>query len=317
MPTTRSPRKGSLAYWPRKRAKKQTPVVRTFPVLKEPKLTGFAGYKAGMVTVMFRDTKKTSPTYNLEVSRSATLVECPPLKIASVRFYRKNAYGWRVVTEVLNTKLDKELARKISLPKEQKAVDLEKAAEKYDEVRMLVYTQPKLTTLETKRPHVFEMVVGGTKEEQLKFAKDYLDKELNIKDFFKAGDFVDFHAVTKGKGVNGPVRRYGVRLKSHKSEKSVRNAVLAAEGVAKVEYFSHQAGQLGYHLRTDYDKMIMKVIEDVKGMKHMKHYGELNSPCLLIKGSIPGTQKRIVRFHHTLKPKKKYSTQLPDIKIVN
>ena len=316
MPTTRSPRRGSLQFWPRKRAKKQTPVVRAHPFVKEPKLTGFAGYKVGMVQAMFRDLKKTSPNFNLEVSHPATLIECPPLKIVSTRFYKKTPYGLKAITEVLNPKLDKELARKISLPKKAKNVDIDKACEKFDELRILVYTQPKLTTLETKRPAIFELTIGGSKEDQLKFVKENIDKELNVKDSFKTGDFVDVHAVTKGKGYQGPVKRYGVRLKSHKSEKSRRFAVLATEGVAKVEYFAHQPGQMGYHLRLDYNKRILKMLDDVKAMSHFKHYGELNSTCLLLKGSVPGPAKRLIRFNHAARPSKKLVTPLTDVKIV-
>ncbi|MBW3011929.1 50S ribosomal protein L3 [Candidatus Woesearchaeota archaeon] len=315
MPTVRSPRAGSLQYWPRRKAKKQTPRIRNLPKVKEPKLSCFAGYKVGMVTVSYKDSKKTSPTVNLEVARPATVVECPPLKILSVRFYKNTPYGLRLQTEVLNTKLDKDVARKISVPKKTKEQDIAKAVEKFDELRLLVYTQPRLTTLEKKRPEVFEVTVGGSQEEQLNYAKEHMAKEITVSDVLKAGEFVDVHAVSKGKGFQGPVKRFGIGLRSHKSEKARRNAVLAPEGDAKVQYFAHQAGQTGYHLRTDYNKYIIKVLDNAKEMEHFKHYGELNNPCVLLYGTVPGSVKRLIKLSKAIRPNKKLAMQVPEVKI--
>ena len=38
----------------------------------------------------------------------------------------------------------------------------------------------------------------------------------------KEGDYIDLRAITKGKGYQGPVKRFGIGLKSHKSEKGRR-----------------------------------------------------------------------------------------------
>ena len=42
------PRKGSVAFSPRKRAAKETPRIKSWPQNDEPKLLGLAGYKVGM-----------------------------------------------------------------------------------------------------------------------------------------------------------------------------------------------------------------------------------------------------------------------------
>jgi large subunit ribosomal protein L3 len=49
------PRRGSIAYSPRVRARSEIPRVRSWPVQKQPKLLGFAGYKAGMTHVIMTD----------------------------------------------------------------------------------------------------------------------------------------------------------------------------------------------------------------------------------------------------------------------
>ena len=57
------PRRGSLAYSPRKRAKSQVPKYKSWPEYEgEPKLQGFAGYKAGMTHIIMVDDRKTSPS---------------------------------------------------------------------------------------------------------------------------------------------------------------------------------------------------------------------------------------------------------------
>src|SRR5674536_400948 len=79
------PRRGSLAYSPRKRAKSEIPRIRSWPQQDEPQVQGFAGYKAGMTHVIIVDETPTSPTAGLEISVPVTVVETPPMKIAALR----------------------------------------------------------------------------------------------------------------------------------------------------------------------------------------------------------------------------------------
>ena len=62
------PRRGSLAYSPRKRAKSEVPRIRAWPEQDEPRILGFAGYKAGMTHVILVDDSPNSPTEGLEIS---------------------------------------------------------------------------------------------------------------------------------------------------------------------------------------------------------------------------------------------------------
>lgn len=312
MPKTRNPRHGSLAYWPRKRAMKEVPRIRSARLPKEAKPNAFPGYKAGMATVQYIDNSKFSHTRNDLLAKAATIIECPPVKIFSVRYYKKTPYGLKLATEALNPKLDKELARSVSLSKQKHA--LAEKLDDFDLLRLVVYTQPKLTSIGKKKPELFELSLGGSKEEQLAFAKDKLGKEINVKDVFAEGQQLDLHAVTKGKGLQGPVARYGISLKSHKSEKSRRFAVLAPEGDAKVRYFAHQSGKVGYHLRTEHNKWLLRIMDDISSYPHFKHYGNLRNTCLLVKGTIPGPSKRLVVFTEAMRPSKKIPAQAPEIR---
>ena len=88
MPNIRQPRSGSLQFWPRKRSKRKTPRIRTQVNSKEFKLTGFAGYKVGMTHLQAIETNKYSHKKGDEISVPVTIVECPPLKIATIRLYK-------------------------------------------------------------------------------------------------------------------------------------------------------------------------------------------------------------------------------------
>ena len=72
------PRAGSLAYYPRKRAKDIIPKYQSWPQYDgQPMLQGFAGYKAGMTHVIMIDDYKKSPTEGKEIMVPVTVIEMP------------------------------------------------------------------------------------------------------------------------------------------------------------------------------------------------------------------------------------------------
>ena len=88
MPKPHSPRSGSMQYWPRKRAKRHIARVRTHPKSNEAKLVGFAGYKAGMTHCQLIDNRPYSKIKDKEIFCPITIIECPPIKTFSARFYK-------------------------------------------------------------------------------------------------------------------------------------------------------------------------------------------------------------------------------------
>ena len=316
MPNTRHPRMGSLQFWPRRRAKKAYAKVRTFTKINKTIPVGFAGYKVGMTHVSYIDNKKSSPTKGEEVSVPVTIIECPPIKIYSVRFYKKTSYGLKVVNEFLAPNLDKELSRKVTLPKENKKEKIEDIkAEEYDEINVLLYTKPKTTNLGKKKPEIFEIPLGG----DLEYAKSLLEKEIDIEDVFNNGSYTDIHGITKGHGFTGPIKRFGISLKGHKSEKKRRSAGnLGAFTPRKVSWRVPQHGQHGYHKRTEYNKLILKIgenPEDVNQKGGIKRYGLVKNKYMLIKGSVSGPSKRLIIFSNTIRDKK--AEQPMDIKYIS
>ena len=260
-----------------------------------------------MTHVIATDNDKNSLTQGQDIQVPVTIIECPPIRIAGVRFYTdRGVYGEHADTEVRFEPI-KQLARTTSW---NKTGDLEKIeADKYARATLIAHTQPHLTGIGQKKPQIFELGFGGNVQEVIDFAKQ--TKEVAVADLFKEGELVDAHAVTKGKGWQGVVKRFGVGLRSHKSEKGRRKAVLGPEGYAKVQYHSPQAGKMGYHLRTEYNKQIVSInqAEDVQISGGLLRYGNPKNTVVLVKGSIAGPKKRLVTMTKGIRKNPKLSQQ--------
>jgi large subunit ribosomal protein L3 len=301
-----APRKGSLQYWPRKRAKRQHARVRTWSK-KESGVLGFAGFKAGMTHILATDNDKNSLTKGQDIQLPVTIIECPPVKIAGIRFYKDHgAYGKAASTEI-RFEANKHLTRTTEW---NKTGDVQKISpEDYVKATIIAHTQPYLAGFGQKKPQLFEIGFGGSVQEVITYVKDH--KEISAAELFKDGELIDTHAVTKGKGWQGVVKRFGAGLRSHKSEKGVRKAVLGPEGYGKVQYHSLQAGKMGYHLRTEYNKKIIAITEaeNVQISGGIINYGNPKNTVVLIKGSIAGPKKRMITLTKPIRKNPKLSEQ--------
>ncbi len=294
-------RSGSLQFYPRVRAKKVIPGVNWKPLDKEGVgFMGFVGYKVGMISVLAKDTTEHSMTKGKKIVVPATLVECPSMKIYSVRFYK----GGKVFKDVAVSN-DKALKKSIKVGK--KAAELKDDID-FDDVRVVMYSGIAKTGIGKKKCDIVEVGVSGEKDEKLAFIKENLGKDISIVDVFSDG-LVDVRGVTKGYGTNGPVKRFGISLKSHKSEKGQRRpGSLAPWHPARVTFRAPQAGQTGYHSRVSYNSLVLetgKISEkDVNKNGGFKNYGVVKTDYLILKGSVPGPAKRGVIFTPALRPTK-------------
>lgn len=309
MPKAHNPRHGSMQVWPRKRANRPYPNIGSWKVnadLKETNLLGFAGYKAGMTHVMIVDNRAKSPSKGQEIAVPVTVIECPPIKIASARFYKDTLKGFQLVKE-LRFKAEKELKRKVPAIKNSKEAELESIKpEEYTDIRINVYTQPKLVGFK-KKPELFEMGLSGSVADKLAYIKNNVGKEIKASQIFKAGQIIDTIAVTKGKGFQGPVKRFGVAIRRHKSEKTKRGPGSLGGWISHAHFMYRvaHAGQMGYHNRTEYNKWILKIsdkTEEVNPKGGFLHYGNVKNEYLLVKGSVQGPAKRLIRFNFPKRP---------------
>jgi len=311
MPKAHAPRRGSMQFWPRKRSRHSLVRVRSWPQNNQTKPLAFIGYKAGMTHLFADDNHPKSLTKGENIFFPTTIIDCPPMVVAGISFYKNS----KKIAQILAPKLDKTLKKKIQLSKkEQKKVE---DIKEFDDLRILVHTQPKLTPTGTKKPKLLEIALGGKKEEKLEYAKQKLGQEIRVEEVFESGNSTDIHATTTGKGFQGTVKRFGVMIRSHKAEKTKRGiGNLGAWTPKRVDFRVPQPGKMGFHLRTEYNKQILKISdkpEEINPKSGLKKYGLIKNHYLLLKGSIPGPKKRALVLIHSIRPNKKMTKDAPDV----
>ncbi len=315
-----NPRHGSMQVWPRKRAKRMQPRVRARPELKDAVPIGFAGYKVSMTNLIGIDAYKNSITKGHEINVPVTVIECPPLRIHSLRCYEPKGYGFAVSKEIF-FKGSKFVDRRVKF-KMSPSDALDKInPEDYAHITITFSTQPNLTGIK-KTPEIFELPVGGSNKEVIEFVKAHKDSGVKISDVYKEGELIDLHAVTKGKGFQGPVKRFGVNIRSHKSEKTKRGPGSLAgswKGQGHMMWRVAFAGQMGCHQRTQYNSQIYKIsdkLDEINPKGDFPHYGKVKSDYILLKGSVPGARKRLIIFTKAIRPHKN-TRNVPTIEEVN
>jgi len=322
------PRRGSMAFSPRKRSARPFGHVKSWPTTdaSEVRVQGFAGWKAGMTHILSRDLNPTSPSAGQEVRVPVTVVECPKMRILGVRGYEMTPYGKRAVGEAWSDASQiadafPELFKRLPKRKEHDAESHFENLGNADlcEVRLIVATQPSTVSgIPTKVPDVMEMGLdGGDFSEQLQFAKEKLGEEYSFTDSFQEGGLTDIVAVTKGYGWQGVIKRFGGKLLSHKNSKKRRqHGNMGAFGDGYVRKSIRQGGQTGYHQRTEYNKRILRVANpeehSITPSGGFLHYGEVKSDYILVHGSVPGPAKRLIRFRDATRGSDKV---LPDYEI--
>lgn len=294
------PKAGSRGFWPKKRAKRIYPRLKARPQKGDAVAPlGFAGYKAGMTRVIFSETR--GHLQGQDVSESVTILETPALLVCGIRTYLKTPYGLSARDTILSEKPSKDLKRKTRLPKnpdtQKKIQAAEKALEDLGDIRLLVQTQPRGTGPGKKRPELFEIPLSGDVQSKWAFAKERLGKELKQEEVFKPGELIDVRAVSKGKGFQGPVKRFGIKVRGRKHDKKQRHVgVLGPRNVArvlpgKIPY----AGQLGFQTRTEHNKKILQLGSGGLTPKGgWLNYGLVKGDFLVLKGSVPGPKKRLI-----------------------
>jgi large subunit ribosomal protein L3 len=263
-----------------------------------------------MTHVIIVDDTPNSPTEGLEISVPVTAVETPLMKIAALRAYQKTSYGKRIELETWASDISGNLAKLRPLPK-KRALDAG-SLDGADEIRVLAYTSPAAVSgIPKKVPELMEMPVGGDDvNTAYTYAHGMLGKEIEAVNVFKEGMLIDVAAVTKGKGVQGPVKRWGVTIQDRKAFRGGKGRHIGNLGPwnpARVRWTVPQLGQMGYQQRTEYNKRILKMGSDgttVTPAGGFIGYGVVKGAYVLLHGSIPGPSKRLIRMRHASRPKK-------------
>jgi len=299
MSKTSRPRRGSLAYSPRKRAQSQVPKYHSWPAYDgEPALQGFAGYKVGMTHLIMVDDHAKSPSEGKEIMVPVTIVEIPPMKVVGVRGYSKDSYGKHPCAEAWS-------AEDVSRIREASE------AGTLTDIFVIMQTQPaEITGVPKKTGDIMEMGVGGDNlVDRVEYAISLLGTEITADTVFEAGQYIDVTAITTGKGTNGPVKRWGIQTRKGKHGRQGKKRHIGNLGPfnpSHVRWQVPQMGQMGYQQRTEYNKRILKLGEkgdEVNPAGGFVNYGLVRSNYVAIKGSLPGPAKRLIRIRPAIRPR--------------
>lgn len=321
------PKSGSRQFWPRKRSQRIYAKVGTWDskdLPKEVNFLGFPGYKVGMKHIGVIDNFSHSLTKGTEVTYPVTVLECPPVTVLSMRLFAVGDMdNLKVVKEYVANVKDKYLSRKLPVNKKKKKLpsldEIKKFISENEivDVRAKVFTKPSQASIGKKKPEVLELGVAGSVEEKIEFLFNKLGTEVKVEDVLGGGAQVDTHGVTKGKGFQGAVKRYGVKFPSIKSEKKRRHAGNVGPWTpARVHPHTPLPGQHGFHQRTEYNKWILKVgnePSEINPSGGFVRYGFVNQDYVLVKGSVQGTRKRMVTMVRAIRPNPKYPKIAPEI----
>lgn len=326
-----APRHGSLRFMPRKRANHVKGRVRNWLESNEknPLFLGFAGFKSGMTHIAYIEDQNTNPFFGKELMKPVTVIETPPLVLFGIKIYEKTEYGLRCKGELLNSKLNKELARKISLPNpdaydfKSKKKEVQEKINSNSIIRGLFHTQPYKVNVPRIKPDILEIMISGgkTPEKQFEFGLENLGKELRIRDIFAEGELIDVIGVSKGKGFQGPIKRFGIKLLPRKTRGTKRGVgCIGPWHPARVMYTVARAGQMGFHQRTEYNKRIVKISEtgdEINPKGGFVRYGLVKGDYIVVLGSVPGPKKRLIRFRKSMRPKRKFELAAPTITYIS
>lgn len=298
------PHRGSLEYWPHRRAKKLMPRVRNWPHVAEPKFEGFVGVKAGMTHVTMIDDSE-APSKGSEIARAVTIIEMPKVHIYGIRLYGTKFYKG-AMAEVH----DKALAQKVGIKngKDLTVAAVKQDLSKYTDATALAFCDESNLGFGNKRVLRFEMPVGGKDvAEKVTFIEQWLGKEIKISNVLNPGEYIDVTTISKGKGWAGVIKRFGVARLPRKATGKIRHlGVLGAWHPAKVLYTVPHAGHMGYNFRTELNKRILKIgtpndaaTVNIKG--GFLNYGLIKNDFMILDGSIPGPARRLLRIRKAMR----------------
>lgn len=291
-----------MAFRPLGRAKSPIARTRFWPKVEgQPRLLGFCGYKAGMTHAYVLETNEFSVLKGREIFTPVTVLDTPPLHVLGIRAYGDNGYGLTCLGEAWAESLPEELRKRIRQTKGGSLEKLRSIAQEIVEVRAIVSTLPTRSGNARKQPEVFEIGIGGGNPlERLEYGIQILGKELDVSKVLRPGEFVDVFSISKGKGYAGVIKRRGAKIRDRKSNKPRRSiATLGAWNPSAVTYTIPRGGQLGFWQRTDRNKLIIAIGNDpskVNVAGGFIRYGLVPGNYVLLKGSVPGPAKRLIKL---------------------
>jgi large subunit ribosomal protein L3 len=270
-------------------------------------LLGFPAVKVGTMHSITIDDREKTPNFGKPLFNPTSVLAVPETAVVGVRLYGRENGADKAAGEVYAKTLPKGVEKKSTVEPDKFGEAWKDKLDKVVRIVALVSIIPREAGLSQRKPILFEVGVGGgDRAAQLDYVLKLLGKAVKFADVFKAGSYVDVIGITKGKGFEGPVTRFGIKRKQHKSRKSVRAVgVIGPWHPAAVTYTTARAGQHGFHQRTETGKRII-AISNPKDMPLTQpggfiHFGEVKTDYALLRGTVPGSNKRVVVVRHPVR----------------
>jgi large subunit ribosomal protein L3e len=215
-------------------------------------------------------------------------------------------------------------------------------------VRLICHTDMKKIKLRQKKAHLAEIQInGGTAAAKVDFGYELFERKIPVDTVFSQNEMIDTISITKGKGFEGVISRWGVTRLPRKTHRGLRKvACVGAWHPARVKFSVARAGQNGYHHRTEMNKKIYRIGEGSKAMGEDKnkpgefkanattdadltvkaitplggfpHYGEVNEDYVMLKGGVPGVKKRVVTLRKScVKQVSRTATEEIELKFID
>merc|ERR1711998_197237 len=105
--------------------------------------------------------------------------------------------------------------------------------------------------------------------------------EVTVGEVFANDEMVDTISITRGKGTQGVIKRFGISRLPRKTRRGLRKvACIGAWHPSAVKWTVARTGNLGYYHRTH--------INNITPIGGFPHYGIVNEDFLLIRGGVCG-----------------------------
>jgi len=290
--------------------------VRNWPRVsgETPILLGFPSFKAGTIHAITTDDREKTPNFGKPLFNPATVLAVPEARVVGMRLYSRENGAERAIGEWHLGEGKESEQTKIADTWRGKL-------ERVSRISGIISASPREAGLTQREPITFEMGVGGGEtKSQFDYLAGLLGKNVKFSEVFKPGMYVDVLSITKGKGFEGPVTRFGVKRKQHKSRKSVRAiGVLGPWHPAAVMYTVPRAGQKGFQQRTESGKRILLIgngkERPISPRGGFLHFGKVEGEYAVLKGSVSGSARRfaLVRYPVRTKPKKATQPQVVEL----
>jgi large subunit ribosomal protein L3e len=298
------------------------------------------GYKAGMTHTMRDVEKPDSKAHKKEVAEPVTIIETPPMIVVGVVGYVKTTRGLRSLITVWAEHLSEEVKRRFyknwyksktnAFTKYAKKhadggkeiqAELEQMKKHCCVIRVIAHTQVTKVPIGQKKAHIMEIQVnGGSVADKVDFSAGLLEKPVPVSSVFAMNEMIDDIAITKGRGTEGVIPRWGVTRLPRKTHRGLRKvACIGAWHPACVGWTVARSGAMGFNHRTEMNKKVYRIgvkgdashkattdfdvtDKEITPMGGFPYSGIVKEDYVVIKGCCPGTKKRVITLRNSLFP---------------